>query len=587
MSGEDDAPPTDFRPGRRALLSFSPRSSLSSSLPRDPVLFAVLAIVAVGLVFRVVGLGGRPFHWDEARVGYWALRSLDTGAYQYRPVAGGPLLYHLDRALFAFIGVSESIARLPVAAFGAALPLGALLFRDRLDDLETVLFAAFLAFQPVLLYYSRFLRGGVPLALFGLAFVGFAVRAWDRDSRRDAYAAAVALPLAASASGFAAGYLLCWLLAWALVVDQPRVASDRGASGRETVAALRTRLSGTATPAARAGLLATGVTALLFAPRSGSGVEVGLFDPATVHLAIYEGTVGAVRRFAGVRIVHRGPEGVHAFIPYVVEALGLLASFALVVLLLGVAGTLWTRYAVERRPLVEGVGYWGVASIVVFPTISEVSAPWTLVHVVLPLSLPAAVALAALARWGVDAAKGTDGDAAVPTDVDAGTIVALAFVVLAIVAQTGAATAVGVYGPSDRSNELVQFAQPADELESLEAAARSVADDDPATAEVLYVGSAYHVADERTTRSPPVPDAWGNRLPLPWYLESAGADATSTENVSTFDAEYANGAIPPIVVADPAHRNALSERLGSDYAVSTYRLGLWNREVVVFVANAA
>ena len=582
-------------------------SDAADATGRDRVVPAVVALAAVALLVRVVGLGARPFHWDEARVGYWALRSLDTGAYQYRPVAGGPLLYHLDRALFAFIGVSESTARLPVAAFGAALPLGALLFRDRLDDLETVLFAAFLAFQPVLLYYSRFLRGDVPLALFGLAFVGFAVRAWDRDSRRDAYAAAVALPLAASASGFAAGYLLCWLLAWILVVDQPRVAGDRGASGRETVAALRTRLSGTATPAARAGLLATGVTALLFAPRSGWGVDVGLFDPATVHLAIYEGTVGAVRRFVGVRIVHRGPEGVHAFIPYVVDALGLLASFALVVLLLGVAGTLWTRYAVERRPLVEGVGYWGVASIVVFPTISEVSAPWTLVHVVLPLSLPAAVALAALARWGVDAATGAEGheatagrasgddaavrtsgdDAAVPTDVDAGTIVALAFVVLAIVAQTGAATAAGVYGPSDRSNELAQFAQPADELESLEAAARSVADDDPATAEVLYVGSAYHVADERTTRSPPVPDAWGNRLPLPWYLESAGADATSTENVSTFDAEYANGSIPPIVVADPAHRNALSERLGSDYAVSTYRLGLWNREVLVFVANAA
>ncbi|WP_336022573.1 flippase activity-associated protein Agl23 [Halobellus salinisoli] len=593
MSGEGDAASTDSWPTVAPSVIASGVSSTASALRRDPALVAVLAIAALGLALRVIGLGGRPFHWDEARLGYWALRYLETGAYQYRPVAGGPLLYHLDRALFALLGVSEWVARLPVAVLGGALPLVALLFRDRFDDLETVLLAALLTFQPSLLYYSRFLRGDVPLALFGLAFVGFAVRAWDRRSRRDAYAAAVALPLAASASGFVAGYLLCWLLAWALVVDQRSVAGDRGASGRETIAALRARLSGSATPAARVGLLATGVTALLFAPRSGPGVDVGLTDLSTFHLAIYEGTVGAVRRFVGVRIIHREPEGVHAFLPYVGDAFGLLTSLALPVLLLGLAGTLWTRYAAARRPLVEGAGYWGLAAIVAFPTISEVSAPWTLVHVVLPLTIPAAVILAAVVRRAVAAASGAgDGtaprvDAGTGFDVDGGTVVAIALVALAIVAQTGAVTAGDVYGPFDRSNELAQFAQPADDLEPLASAARDAADGDRSTAEVLYVGSAYHVFDERTTRAPPVPDQWGNRLPLPWYVESAGADAASTENVSTFDAEYANGSAPPIVVADSEHRNALSERLGADYAAATYRLGLWNREVAVFVANAS
>ncbi|WP_049985431.1 flippase activity-associated protein Agl23, partial [Halobellus rufus] len=513
MPREGDTASADSDPEVASSVVASAVSTLQSVLSRDPALPAVFAVVAVGLALRVVDLGGRPFHWDEARVGYWSLRFLDTGAFQYRPVAGGPLLYHPDRALFAVFGVSERLARLPVAALGAALPLVALLFRDRLDDLETVLLAALLAFHPVLLYYSRFLRGDVPLALFGLAFVGFAVRAWDRRSRRDAYAAAVALPLAASASGFVAGYLVCWLLAWALLVDQRSVAADRGAGVRRTVSALRTRLSGTATPAARAGLLATGVTALLFAPRSGPGVDVGLFDPSTVHLALYEGTVGSVRRFVGVRIVHRGPEGTHAFIPYVADAFGLLTSLALPVLVLGVAGTLWSRYAAARRPLVEGAGYWGLTAVVVFPTVSEVSAPWTLVHVVLPLSLPAAVCLAAILRWGVAAASRTgdaDGVAGADADeslvsigVDAGTVVAVVLVVLAIGAQTGAVAAGGVYGPSDRSNELAQFAQPADDLEPLASSVRDAADGDPATAEVLYVGSAYHVADERTTRAPP------------------------------------------------------------------------------------
>jgi len=564
----------------------------------DRVVVGVAVVAAAGLVLRLLGLGSRPFHWDEARVGYWALRYLETGSFQYRPVAGGPLLYHLDRIAFGAFGVSERIARLPVAVVSAALPLGALLFGDRLDDAETVAFAAVLALHPVVLYYSRFLRGDVPLAVFGLAAVGFAVRAWDRRSRWDAYAAAVALPLAAAASGFVVGYLLCWAGAWLLVVDQRSVASDGGTGARTHAVALRDRIAGNATPAARAGLLAVVVATALFAPRSGSGPGVGLDDPATIHLAIYEGTVGAVRRFVGVRVVDRFPDGTHAVLPYLGDVGGLLLGLALPVTVLGVAATLRARYATRRRPLVEGVGYWGGLAVVVFPTVAEVSAPWTLVHVVVPLSLPAAVGLVGLLRWGASAATdvgsvgvgdGSDGGGAAGDGghaVDAGTAVAVLLVVAAIGAQA-AAVGADVYGPQDRTTEVAQFAQPADDLEPIEAAARAAADSDLTTAEVVYVGSAYHVPAAVTTRTPPVGDAWGNRLPLPWYIAAAGADATSTVNASTFDAQYGNATAPPVVIAEPTHRGALADQLGDSYEPRTYRLGLWNREVVVFVSEAA
>ncbi|GGJ10189.1 TIGR03663 family protein [Halobellus salinus] len=548
----------------------------------------VAVVAAVGLALRVVGLGSRPFHWDEARVGYWALRYLETGAFRYRPVAGGPLLYHLDWVVFALFGVSERIARLPVALFGAALPLTALLFRDRLGDAETVAFSAILAVQPVVLYYSRFLRGDVPLALFGVAAVGFTVRAWDRRSRRDAYAVAVALPLAAAASGFVVGYLLSWFGAWGLVVDQRSVASDSGAGARASVAALRDRVAGTATPAARAGLLATAVASVLFAPRSGSTTGVGLDDPTTIHLAVYEGTVGAVRRFVGVRVVDRFPDGTHAVLPYLGDAGELLVALALPVTVLGVGTALYARYAPQRRPLVEGVGYWGLLAVVVFPTLSEVSAPWTLVHVVVPLSLPAAVGLVGALRWGASAATdagsgGVGAHAGGDTPaIDAGTVVAVLLVALAVGAGT-AAVGADVYGPPDRTTQLAQFAQPADDLDSIGVVARTAADGDPATAEVVYVGSSYHVPAAVTTGTPPVGDAWGNRLPLPWYVASAGADATSTANASTFKTAYGNATVPPVVIAEPTHRDALADQLGDGYEATIYRLGLWNREVVVFV----
>ena len=558
------------------------------------VVVGVVAVTVVGLVLRLVGLGSRPVHWDEARVGYWALRYLETGTFRYRPVAGGPLLYHLDRIAFAALGVSERVARLPVALVSAALPLTALLFRDRLDRAETVALSILLATQPVVVYYSRFLRGDVLLAGFGLAAVGFALRAWDRRSRWDAYAAGVAVPLAASASGFVVGYLACWVGAWVLVVDKRRVAADGGAGMRAHVAALRKRLTRNTRLGARAALLGVGVTAALFAPRSGSSTGVGLDDPATIHLAAYEGTVGALRRFVGVRVVDRFPDGTHAILPYLGDAGGLLLTLALPVTVLGVGTTLQARYAASRRPLVDGVGYWGLLATVVIPTIAEVSAPWTLVHVVVPLSLPAAVGLVGILRWGVSAAVdggAPDGDEAEPAPgggraVDAGTVIAVLLAVLA--AGTGtAAVGATVYEPPDRTTALAQFGQPADDLEPVEAAARAAADGDPATPEVVYVGDSYHVPAGVTTRSPPVGDAWGNRLPLPWYVASAGADATSTENASTFEAAYGNAATPPVVIAAPTHRDALADRLGDGYEATTFRIGLWNREVVVFAGRRA
>ena len=542
----------------------------------DRVAAAVVAFAALALLARLVGLGARPFHWDEARVGYWTLRYLETGAFEYRPVAGGPLLYHLDRVVFAVLGASDATARLPVAVLGAALPSCALLFRDRLDDAETLAFAAVLAFHPLLVYYSRFLRGDVPLVLFALAFVGFVVRAFDRASRRDAYAAAVALALAFASSGFAAAYVLCWVAVGVLLVDQPSAVVDGGASARRLLASLRSRVAGRTAPAARASLLFLGTTVLMFAPRAGPHVEVGLTRPTTWHLVLYESTVGALWSFVGVRVVNRWPAWTHELFPYVADLLGTLGDVALPTAVAAVAVFAWNRYvAAERRTLLDAFAYWAAASVAVFPVVTEVAAPWVAIHVLLPLAPLAAVGAAAFLRHAVALARGDGRDAAA--------VAGVCLLLVAVLAQAGAVTAAGVYGPSDRTNELAQFAQPSDDLDPLFENASAVADGDPTTPEVLYVGERYYTAWDPGNEFPPVVQNWGNRLPLPWYFERAGADAISTKNVTTFDERAANRSTPPMVVAAPSLSGAVGDRLGDGYEATTYHLGLWDREVVVFV----
>ncbi len=540
-------------------------------LRADRVTAAVVAVAAVALLARLAFLGARPFHWDEARVGYWTLRFLRTGAFEYRPVAGGPFLYVVGRHAFALLGASDAVARLPVVVLGGLLPAVALLFRGRLRDDETVFLAAVLAADPLLLYYSRFLRGDVPLAAFGLAAVGFAVRTRDAGSWRALYAAAAAAGLAWAASGFAPAYLVCWAVAAALVFDHRALLGRSLAPG--ALGRLRRRLRAWLVPLARAYVVWFAVVLYFFAPRAGGGEGPGLWDPATFPVAVERAVFGAPWAFLRVRVLGRHPDATHALTPFVSDLGGVLLAAALPLVSLSAYAFVRDRYGPGGpRPVVAFHAYWGFAAAVVFPVVTEVAAPWVGVHVVAPLALPAAVGGTSLLR---DARAATDRR-------DAATAAAAVLVALALVAQAGTVAA-GVYAPVGADADadaaggpLVQYAQPTDDLDPFYRNVSRAADGGEGV-DVLYVGDRFYLADDRAADAPPVPDAWGNRLPLPWYVERAGADAASVRNLSDF-----GGDAPPVVVADPARRGRLAARLPG-YEAAAYRLALSNRRVVVFV----
>jgi uncharacterized protein (TIGR03663 family) len=519
---------------------------------------AVVALLGVGL--RLFGLGARPFHWDEARVGYWSLRFLHTGAFEYRPVAGGPFLYVVERFALPEVGATDFGARLPVAVVGGLAPLAALLFRERLSGTGVFALAVALAVDPVLLYYGRFLRGDVPLAAFALLTVGLVVRLADTGRRRYLYGAAVAFALALSTSAFAVGVVACWLTAAALTFDHARLFGD-GDDARARLSALGRSAAAWATPLARAFLLWFVTVVFLFAPR---GDGVGLWNPATLPAAVEAATTGAVRKFFGVRVADRAYEAAHPLIPYVLSNAELLAVASLSVVALALGAFLHDRYWRERpRPVVAFCAYWGFVGLLVFPVVTEVDAPWVAVHVVAPLSVPAAAAVASLVGHARDA--GERGDAA--------TVAAVALVLLAAVAQVGVVAGTNAYGQPTPDDALVDYAQPADDVgEVVERAER--ADEGPGT-DLLYYGSPFHLEAESAADAPPVPDEWGNRLPLPWYAEAAGVE---TESATALEG---NESVPPVVVAKPGARDALSSRLDG-YESEEYRTALWERRVVVF-----
>mgnify|MGYP002760290141 FL=1 len=214
--------------GERSRLRIQLRTAIESHVSTLPLLqtirtqrtlIGVITVTLFALILRLSALGGRVFHWDEGRVGYWILRYHETGVHTYRPIVHGPFIPIIDRWLFEIAPITDATARLPVALIGGLLPLAALLLRDRLRDIEVVSLAVLLAVNPLMIYYSRFMRNDVLVAAFAFIALGAVIRGLDTGQLRYSFAAAAALALAFTTKENALLYPICYIGAAAIILD--------------------------------------------------------------------------------------------------------------------------------------------------------------------------------------------------------------------------------------------------------------------------------------------------------------------------------------------------------------------------------
>ncbi|WP_435078752.1 flippase activity-associated protein Agl23 [Halococcus sp. AFM35] len=502
------------------------------------VTLAVVAIALFALVARIAFLGDRIAHWDEARVAYWILNYADTGTFEYRPIIHGPFLQQVNRFVFELFGANDFTMRLVVALLGAALPLAALLFRKRLSWVETVAFALFLAVNPVLLYYSRFMRSDLPLAAFMLFALGFFVRALDTHGPRYVHAGVLALALAFTTKENVLIYLVTWLGALVLLADH-RLLIERGLQFDPRAAPDRIGHLGTALRAWMPHFLLVIVEFLVivvyfYAPRTDdatTGFDALLANPAAV---VGEATLGSWNAFFAQWV--SGDSQNHAYLPYLgdfVETL-VVGSGALVVL--AFIGFLADRYSEKHpRDLVAFAFYWGFVSVFGYPIITDIMAPWATVHAIVPLMIPAAVGAGVLYERGKTALARDDRPA-----------VAAAFVIaLLVVGQVGYIGVQNVYlDDQSEENALVQYAQPADDLRPTIRDMAALSATNRGTDVLLY--GDYLVADTNGSREPAC-SAWFNVLPLPWYMDAYDMNVSCAGEPSAFERRV-NESNPPVVI---------------------------------------
>jgi hypothetical protein len=134
----------------------------------EGVLYASLFGLAFAL--RFWDLGTRALHHDESIHAQWSWNLL-RGDYTHSPIFHGPLYYHVQGFAFLLFGASDYTARLTAALFGMFLVGMPLLLRRQLGTVGTVAAVALIAFSPTLVYYSRFFREDIYVAVFVLGMV--------------------------------------------------------------------------------------------------------------------------------------------------------------------------------------------------------------------------------------------------------------------------------------------------------------------------------------------------------------------------------------------------------------------------------
>ncbi|MFB6113929.1 MAG: flippase activity-associated protein Agl23 [Halodesulfurarchaeum sp.] len=539
-----------------------------ASIGRRETLGGILALTIVGLLARLFALGFRVMHWDEGRVGYWILRYMESGIWEYRAILHGPFLFHVNKYVFEIFGATDFTARLIVALVGGGLPLVPWLFREHLERIEQLAASGFLALNPVLLYYSRFMRNDVLVAGFSLLAVALFVRLWDTGRTRYLYGGVFFLALAFTTKEIVLVYLAVWIGAAALLLDHRLFAArERGdrwqAEAFDYLGKIYRWGRRNWIPLVIALLEFLLVVIFMYAPRPDLYQALG--NPARLPGVVQAATQGSWEKLVDLWV--KGGHA-HSYVAFLTDALKRTAYTSLPLAAFAVIGFVVDRYSGDRpRDVVSFSFYWGFAIFLIYPAITDISAAWSLVHPIVPLAIPAAVGIRLVVDRGLEAHAQTDWIG-----------VALAsLVILAVVGQIGVTAIETSYrSPQDESNPLVQFGQPGGYMHETLSDVERIAQEHEGGPDVRFYGKHFYIPNESVKEQFPSHPDWLNRMPLPWYLERGNANVNSTTNIQNVTGEA------PVIIARAKHYAAIERRVAG-YSDETYELTATDTETVFFI----
>lgn len=123
-------------------------------------------ILLLAVVSRFWDLGARSISWDECTHALFSYYLYRGQGFTHDPMMHGPFLFHANALVYFLFGDSDYTTRIAPALFGVFLVMSPLLLRRWLGRLGALLASALLLISPSILYYSRYLRNEVYIALW-------------------------------------------------------------------------------------------------------------------------------------------------------------------------------------------------------------------------------------------------------------------------------------------------------------------------------------------------------------------------------------------------------------------------------------
>ena len=188
------------------------------------VCFVVLIIFA--FVFRYWDLDQRAMHHDESlhALYSWYISSSEGffgNGYNHDPMMHGPLQIELTALIFRLFGDNEYSARILYVLCGSFMVIIPYFLRSRLSDLGAVIAAIMLAVSPTMMYFSRFARNDILVALMTLSLVVCIWRYMDYGTKKYLYysSALLALLFATKETAYIITVILGFYLFMLVTVD--------------------------------------------------------------------------------------------------------------------------------------------------------------------------------------------------------------------------------------------------------------------------------------------------------------------------------------------------------------------------------
>ncbi len=214
-------------------------------------LAAYAGLIGAAAGMRLWDLGSRALHHDESLHAYFSWQLSEGLSFVHDPMMHGPLQFEANAGLFYLFGATDFTARILYVVAGVALVAVPYLLRGRLGRPGALAAAAMLAFSPSMLYYSRFARNDMLMAVWTLGLVVMVWRYLDSGRNRYLYGSAALLALAFSSkeSAYLVTAIMALFLGW--VVARRAWRRIRARAGPD-------RLHGAPPPVAAGRVLAAG-----------------------------------------------------------------------------------------------------------------------------------------------------------------------------------------------------------------------------------------------------------------------------------------------------------------------------------------